>query len=1053
MAFSRGTVIRPEAGGSLAAALGRAVTAAQAGDPLAPVEVVVPTSLAGVTLRRGSAGPRGWANVRFGSLPQLAERLCTVELALGPGPARRPLTALDRRRAVAEMLAAAATSPLVAAARRQRATADLLAGAFTELDDARVGPGQAALSPRGDEVRLLHTAYRSQIAGLLTGPEVMALAAAVASRDPLPPVVLVAAGPLRPDERSFLDAFGARLTVVIAPAAHPGTLEWLGAEPTSPASPVTAVTLAPDPEEEVRIAVRAAVAHLQEHGCRPERIGIAYVSPEPYTRLLSEQLTAAGLPHHVTGDRNLAQTLTGRALTGLMALHARGLPRADLLRWMSDGPRVDGDGRRLPVTRWERVSREAGVSRGPAQWQQRLSRHADELRARALTEGADTARLDREVADAESLLVEVQRLDALVTAVDAAPGWREASDALVVLVRGVMGTRAQVDGWSAREGSDSPEVALEQAACDAVLDSLRAVSTTPTPFSDAALRSELEDALGSGVRSATTLGRGLLLAPVASFTGADLDLLLVLGCTEDALPARRRENPLLRDDDRTALSPSLATVASRRVVERTRWAAALACSGEVRLSYPRADPRSQRRQFASPWLLAEASRLHGSTVTAAALDGDIVDAPWLACPPSFEASLRGATTRLNLQELDVAAALHGDVDALAAADPRLQRGLEAARSRRAGSFDAWSGGVDALPAELRAGVDAHLSATKLQVWATCPAQHLFGTVLRVRPLEDRGAGDTIDARDKGTLVHDVLETLVRSRLPEDGTAGLDPQQEWTPEDVAEAVALLEAKAADLTQRGLTGREILWAAQLSRLRRTLLRILAVDSDLRRSRRSTPVATEAAFGRDGADPLVVTLPRQGQVPFTGSIDRVDRTDDGDLVVIDYKTGSGSGYDAIPKHPSLDEAADLVDRGKKLQLLLYGLAARQLEGLPEAAVQAWFWFVEQGALQRGGPVGAHQERRLLEVLDVTVGGIRDGVYPAHPGPESWRSNRQGWENCTYCPFDRVCPTGRAEAWTRLRTAAPVRPYATLVDPEPAADPATHPAADRVVDPEATL
>ena len=189
----------------------------------------------------------------------------------------------------------------------------------------------------------------------------------------------------------------------------------------------------------------------------------------------------------------------------------------------------------------------------------------------------------------------------------------------------------------------------------------------------------------------------------------------------------------------------------------------------------------------------------------------------------------------------------------------------------------------------------------------------------------------------------------------------------------------------------------------------------------------------------------------MPFTGSIDRVDRTDDGDLVVIDYKTGSGRGYDAIPKHPSLDEAADLVDRGKKLQLLLYGLAARQLQGLPEAAVQAWFWFVEQGALQRGGPIGAHQERRLLEVLDVTVGGIRDGVYPAHPGPESWRSNRQGWENCTYCPFDRVCPTGRAESWTRLRTAAPVRPYATLVDPEPATDPATHPAADPVVDPEA--
>mgnify|MGYP001793209913 FL=1 len=121
-------------------------------------------------------------------------------------------------------------------------------------------------------------------------------------------------------------------------------------------------------------------------------------------------------------------------------------------------------------------------------------------------------------------------------------------------------------------------------------------------------------------------------------------------------------------------------------------------------------------------------------------------------------------------------------------------------------------------------------------------------------------------------------------------------------------------------------------------------------------------------------------------------------------------------------------------KLDLGLDGLAARQLVGLPKTEVEAWFWFVDKGDLHRGGLVDLQQEQRLKSVLDVVVGGIRGGIYPANPGNDSWFKNQQTWENCSYCPFDLVCPTTRVEQWNELRKAKPVSPYAELVNPSEA-------------------
>lgn len=1040
-------------------ALAAMIVATQDGDVLAPVDVVVPSGLAGVTLRRAAAGSRGLANVRFSSMPQLAERLCARHLALRPGPLRRPLAPGDRGKAVQQVLASA-TGPgkLLAAAKRQRATAGLLESVFAELEGAQVdatggGPG---LSGRGIEVMELYRRYREQVVGLLTPAELLDLAVESVASGGAPDthVIVLAYGLLTSAEKRLLTALHAaqRLSVVMPTSHRRDTGDWLRAQfgrpeafeaPAATDVAIARLVVAPDAEEEVRIAIRTTLDHLASSSCRPERIGIGYRAATPYARLLAEQLTAAGIPHHVPSQRTLAQTIAGSTLLGLLSLYDRGFPRADVLRWMADAPILDGAGQRVHAARWDRLSREAGVSRGSENWQLRLTRYAEDQRQRVAEVPADEPDIDarrtkheRRATNALALLAEVDQLHGFAREALAAASWSETSERLLVLLQRALGARRQIDGWASRAPEELAQpVGLEQSAYDSVVSLLRSLADLDASLDAAAVVDAVAEGLTAAVPSGTTLGRGVLVGALRSFAGADLDLLLIVGATEDALPARQRESTVLRDADRALLSPELATVTSRRDDERAHWISALASAQAVHLSYPRADTRSQRRQFASPWFLEQARRLDtrpaAKPISAGQIDEGDLQAPWVISYPSFDASLRHTGTFTSSHELDVALSLHGRVDDLALSDPRLARGLDAAQSRARGGFTAWSGSTGALPEPLRAQVDAHLSASTLQTWASCPASHLYGAVLGVRSREDRGGDDTIDAREKGTLVHDVLEALVLDRLGTTGTPGISPDTAWSAADIACATRLLEEHARALTERGLTGREVLWTAQLARLRRALVRVLAHDSTLRRQRRSWPIAAEAAFGRQGVAELVVDLPTQGPVAFAGYIDRIDATESGGLVVVDYKTGRGYGYDAIPKHNKPDLDADLVDRGRKLQLLLYGLAARQLQGLPDAEVQAWFWFVELGDLHRGGPVTAAQEQRLEKVLDVVVGGIRGGVYPANPGIEKWQSNRQTWDNCAFCTFDLICPTTRVEQWGQQRQDLAVRPYSELVDP----------------------
>ena len=171
------------------------------------------------------------------------------------------------------------------------------------------------------------------------------------------------------------------------------------------------------------------------------------------------------------------------------------------------------------------------------------------------------------------------------------------------------------------------------------------------------------------------------------------------------------------------------------------------------------------------------------------------------------------------------------------------------------------------------------------------------------------------------------------------------------------------------------------------------------------------------------MEVQLPDGRTLPVRGRIDRVDVAADGTIHVLDYKTGGyHQGYrDLLGDDP--------VGGGTKLQLPIYGLAGRVARGDAAAPVHAEYWFVtSKGGFARCGyDITDEVLERTIEVLDVIVRGVDDGVFPPHP-PELSTFFRIA---CQVCDPDGLGTAELRKQWDRKRHDPALREYAELAEP----------------------
>lgn len=566
----------------------------------------------------------------------------------------------------------------------------------------------------------------------------------------------------------------------------------------------------------------------------------------------------------------------------------------------------------------------------------------------------------------------------------------------------------------------------EQAHHGAVLDTLARLGQLdsidpdpgPTRFL-ATLRAELSQPAGD----MGSYGEGVFVGRLASLVAADHDLVVVLGAVAGSVPARGADDALIPDAERAVLGGLVAPRRRSSGEELRDLHAALASAPRHLVTLPRADLRGQRGCLPAPWLLHLLSQATGGQVTSSSFLQ--LSPPLLRSVASFESSVLGGDPPASVQEHDVvallAAASTGSTAPLSHPDAVLARGLDAVRARSSGRLGPWSGEV---PAAARFDDDHLASATRLERYATCPFSALMA-MLGLEERDDPTEIEQLDSRNRGSLVHGVLEDLVGSAI------GRPPHQPWDDDDLARVQQALASRRADFEARGLTGRPLLWQLQQEAIDVRLRHWMAADSTRRAEQGLVPDGVEVVFGPD-ATPVSVALPDGRRLGFRGMIDRVDRdVEDGRFALYDYKTGY------TRSNPFRVLKDDPVGGGRLLQLAIYAEAVRVAKGRPDAEVDAHYWLVDrpkQPELE-GDRYGRAEHQRLQEVLGQIVEGMESGAFPRHPGEE--RAYYRTHEHCSWCPYDRSCPTTRGDDWEVVRGDGRIAQVVHLLEgPPPAED-----------------
>ena len=1027
----------------------------QQDDPLRPVTVVGPSNYAHLSLRH-RLGRSGIANVQFMVFARLAELLGAPLLsALG----RRPLTSIINS-AIVRSVASEATG-MLEPLRDHPSTHLSLRRTFLQLRHATEDAldslaGQGGL--RAETVSL-YRLYRERVAGFYDHED-LAEAATKAVRsgsahglDDLGFIVFFRVRGLTPAQRNLTQALAqeGKCAVLLGladdPNADRSTIalanELDGKEnppyPVHPVSPRAHLLVAPNAHQELRWVIRR-IMQRAESGTPFHRMAVLYRKDAPYATLIREELDLANILVAGPNTASLADTAVGSALTGLLGMREADFSRDTVMAWLTGSPLKPPSGidpASFNPTLWDTISKKANVVRGAENWEQRLNQFADNQESAAREwEQAEIyeSRAFRMRADAQvsrQLLGFISGLIESASPVAIAP-WSDYS----------AWAKDLLDRYLAPYDSlpDSEKRAYDR--IERILEELKAADEiSPNPSFDV-FRRALNEALQVSVGHLGSVGHGVFVAPLYRAAAMSFDVVHIVGMIEGAVPPAVRDDPLIPERDRERAGGSAAGLPlqqQQKDDERYDYLAALATSPERTLSYPVADPAGQRENFPSRWFLEEASRLAEEQVFSSTLPG-YSGSDWMTVIRSIRHSFETAQVSIhadghdyNMERLQSwkSAGLR-PIDHPFAAEDVLAASMRLSAARFGRRFTEWDGNLSAAGADFGEMLTSRpLSPTSLERWAKCPFSYLLGTVLRLSAEDSPEDIYEISPLERGLLIHNILEEFVEAAERERSLPA--PQEEWAAQHREELRRIAAQQFADAEAKGVAGKAVMWQIARDEILIDLDAFLDADLMMRQQFGVSPMLAEAEFGisPEGWQPAVLTLPDGTQVSFRGKIDRVDTDSAGErALVLDYKTGGSYSYRNLKDDP--------IDRGQRLQLAIYSLAARQALG-ERADVSAAYWFVTSGGKFELVPAqavnikGEGVMERFSEGISTIVGGIRQGLFPANPGPGDPNSSNNRQTNCRFCDFKTLCPSRRDVQWSRKSNAPQLTNYLSLTGDEP--------------------
>lgn len=413
----------------------------------------------------------------------------------------------------------------------------------------------------------------------------------------------------------------------------------------------------------------------------------------------------------------------------------------------------------------------------------------------------------------------------------------------------------------------------------------------------------------------------------------------IIDLLEQVFPRQIREEPFLRDSERTALNKSLdgrlqewgyLQDSERRVFHSVVSAAV----DRLYLCYPLAD-QSGKESLPS-FYVREARELLGDRITPSRRD--------VSRPTTDIRAVRNMVSLRRSVTYSIAqSSMDGDDRRLAACVFDNLPGDEVRTLDQVFSeADPCSPTLSSelVTSHLR-GTDADFSCTQLESYAACPFMHFCSAILGLEPVRQ----DT-RALDLGSLLHAVLQRLF-SQLSIKSGGRLDIGSLDRQAALRQAYDILDDEFSNRTRLSHLPQHVA-RTQTNALRRYLDRYIAGEIGSAAGSAFYPTFFELEFGshlrpdrqRDPAsrqEPLAIE--EDGfRIHVSGKMDRVDLDSEGRAMVIDYKLGT-------------PPPASNFDKGLSFQTMVYANALYHVFGIEPVGT-------EYRCLKRWEPVGFYSD-----------------------------------------------------------------------------------------------
>ncbi len=316
--------------------------------------------------------------------------------------------------------------------------------------------------------------------------------------------------------------------------------------------------------------------------------------------------------------------------------------------------------------------------------------------------------------------------------------------------------------------------------------------------------------------------------------------------------------------------------------------------------------------------------------------------------------------------------------------------------RPPGEFEGMLRSAD-LKAELSArfGERHTWSASRLNRYAQCPYGFFAEHVLKLEAYQDPEEG--MNVMQRGSLLHAILEDLYQ-QLVETGLAPIRSNLE-------KILQVLEIRCNAIflraPQRYGFRPGALWEYEKEELKRLLQALVTWECEENGDNaRFKPYLLEVIFGIGrGGTPALEVEAESARFRLRGVVDRVDRDEQGNLRVIDYKSGS-----------TTYSKADM-QKGLATQTALYALVAERYWLRGEGrVVESHYWLIptrsSSGSLIF--EVGVRQDEVVENIIQQAawcVEQVRCGLFPSAPAkPVQW-----GKACVNRCDYGSICRVSR--------------------------------------------